>query len=319
MVLDVGGSASGQSYSFNAASLFHQVGRSEGTAWSANVAQDWPAFMIYGPYTTALASGGYVATYHLLVDNNTANSDIVATIDAYDADAGIVLASRSIRRTAFAQRFTYQSFGLSFTATAGHRMEFRTYYHDRAYIRQSKVDVVPTSTSAWDNYYVTQGSVWQHLGTYYLVYEGTQLNGKPNVGLATSRDGVNFVRAFSGPLLQHGSGFESGGIGTPSLHWENGVWYVFYHGFNGTRLFIGVASGTNLTPSALHRSSANPILASGGWNPGGSGRRSRLRKINDYYYMVFEGPTAKCGGAFECSDWNSGVARSLSLLSGWTA
>ena len=106
-------------------------------------------------------------------------------------------------------------------------------------------------------------------------------------------------------------------IGTPSLYKENGAWYLFYHGFDGTLCQIGVASGTDLTK--LTKSPANPILpVSAGttaWDTGTTGKRSSIVKEGDYYYFAFEGGTLP---PFAFAKWSSGLARTTNLTDAWT-
>ena len=120
------------------------------------------------------------------------------------------------------------------------------------------------------------------------------------------------------PILRHNpDGWERTNIGTPSLYKEKGVWYLFYHGYDGNVCQIGVASGTSLTN--LTKSAANPILpvtpGNTAWDTGTIGHRSRIVKEGNYYYLAFEGSTLP---PFEQSKWSSGLARSTNLTSAWT-
>lgn len=121
--------------------LQHQIGRRDAEGWSANTAQDGAGYLSYGPYTTSISVGGRSATWRLLIDNNTANngSDTVGTLDVYDANAGRVLATRSLLRRDFGSANAYQLFTLTFTGQAGQRLEFRVHWTDRAYMRQDYV------------------------------------------------------------------------------------------------------------------------------------------------------------------------------------
>jgi len=126
-------------------SFGHLTGRpDEYGCWSANTDQDAAGYLVYGPYTTAVSPGVNAASFQLMIDNTTADNLVVATIDVFDATTGIQLASKDITRTEFASPYAYKSFTLNFTAQANHRMEFRTFWYDRAYMRQSSVDVTDT-------------------------------------------------------------------------------------------------------------------------------------------------------------------------------
>lgn len=52
-----------------------------------------------------------------------------------------VLSARDIRRTHFTAANVYQDFVLTFSNPGGHRLELRTTWTDRAYIRQDRVIV----------------------------------------------------------------------------------------------------------------------------------------------------------------------------------
>ena len=119
--------------------LQHLIGRKEADGWSATTRDDSSGFLAYGPYTTLIPAGQRVATFRLLIDNNSANNDRVVTLDIYDATAKHVLAQRDINRRDFLNANQYQDFAVVFDSPSANRLEFRTYWHDRAYIRQDSV------------------------------------------------------------------------------------------------------------------------------------------------------------------------------------
>jgi hypothetical protein len=121
--------------------LNHQVGRKEGDGWSVRVGDPPNRFLSYGPYATAVPAGTRTATYRLMLDNVNAANDRLLSLDVFDANSGRVLASRSLRRKEFSKAFQYQDFDLDFTASTGQRLEFRTYWHGGAYVRQDYVRV----------------------------------------------------------------------------------------------------------------------------------------------------------------------------------
>lgn len=120
---------------------FHQIGRRDGDGWSVNVRDTPGRYMTYGPYTTAVPSGNRTATFRLLLDNVTADNNLILTIDVFDATTGNVLTRRDIRRRDFARASSYQDFSLNFLAPAGHQLEFRTFWHGSSYVRQDKVKI----------------------------------------------------------------------------------------------------------------------------------------------------------------------------------
>ncbi len=123
------------------------IGRRDGDGRSANVAQDTANYLSYGPYVTSLPADDYQVTWRMMVDNNTADNDAVVTIDVHDYDAGLIKASRIVSRQEFTGTYAYQDFALSFNHTVpGHRFEFRTYWHGRAYLKLDYIQVVGQQT-----------------------------------------------------------------------------------------------------------------------------------------------------------------------------
>jgi hypothetical protein len=117
----------------------HQVGRLEIDGWSADTNLDPAGFMAFGPYIS-LSPGAFQADFRLLVDNNNADNLVVARIEARDSTANQILAQRDLRRTDFTSAATYQDFALPLSSAGnGHRIEFRTYWHDRSYVRQDRL------------------------------------------------------------------------------------------------------------------------------------------------------------------------------------
>ena len=174
----------------------------------------------------------------------------------------------------------------------------------------------------WDDQYASFPGIWKDSNTWYLVYEGAgdgdSANSSPgDIGLATSTDGLNFVKYPGNPILRHNAtGWENNNIGTPSLYKANGTWYLFYHGFDGTYCRDGVATGTSLTN--LVKYAGNPIIDvasnTSAWDSGTIGRRSAIAQEGGYYYLAYEGSTPQ---PYSTAQWSSGLARSTDLFH-WT-
>ena len=126
--------------SWQATSLFHNLGYAEAGGWAAGVTAG-TGYMTYGPYTP-LAAGNYTATWRVMVDVANAANDDVITIEIYDATAGQFVAQATIKRSRFVADHVYQVFELPFTITAaraGHAIELRTFYHATSYTRIEKI------------------------------------------------------------------------------------------------------------------------------------------------------------------------------------
>ena len=168
-------------------------------------------------------------------------------------------------------------------------------------------------SGSWDERIAAFAGVVKDGGTYYLAYEGAGYDSSypGDIGLATSVDGVNFTK--HGMILQHRSyGFERGNIGTPSLHKEGSTWYLYYHGFDYGDCQIGLATGAD--PTNVTRVQSTPIIPTGSWgdwDSGTTGKRSRLIKEGDYWYMAFEGSIDQ---PYDTARWSTGIARSTDLV-----
>lgn len=311
-VLDIGG---GWQWGYGPTELSHQVGRAQDGGWSANTGQDAAGFLSFGPYVTTLPRGANTVSWVFEIDNNVADDLPIVTIDIHDATASKVLASRVISRKDFVATFKQQTFNLSYEQSAGNSIEFRAYWHKHAWVRQHTVAVSQGKAPFFDQRIASFADVWKQGSTYYMVYEAAGLSPSlpGDIGLATSRDGRTWVKHHKRPILQHSStGWEQTNIGTPSLWYENGTWYLFYHGYAGQDVQIGVATGTSLTN--LTKYAGNPILrAQSGWDSGTLGVRS-IVKQGGYYYMVYEGSTDP---PYDTASWSSGLARSTDLIH-WT-
>ncbi|WP_156176362.1 hypothetical protein [Hymenobacter terrenus] len=134
--------------SWTGAQLQHGIGRQDGTSgWSANPAQDAPGYLIFGPYYTGLTPAFNnpsvvegTAYFNLTIDNNTADNNSVATLDAYDATSKQRLGSRVITRKNFAKANSPVEFAVQIAGwPVGHQVEFRVYWKDQVYIRVNKI------------------------------------------------------------------------------------------------------------------------------------------------------------------------------------
>ncbi len=313
IVVDVGGAAPWIYQS--EAQPYHATGRAEGDGWSASPSLDQPNFLVYGPYATNIPVGQNSAKFELMIDQHVGANDRVAAIEVVDSSSSQFLARREIYRNDFQADGTYQGFMLLFTSQAGQDLEFRTYWYGAAYIKEDFVAVAQSWTAFWDDRIASFSGIWKDGDTYYLVYEGAgeDIPTFPgDIGLATSTDGHNFTKYPANPILRHNpTGWESGNIGTPSLYKTDGVWFLFYHGFDGNRANVGVANGSSLTN--LTKYSANPVLAvvPGTWDSGAVGKRSTIYKDGAYYYVAYEGSTDP---PFDTAQWSTGLARSADLL-----
>ena len=180
----------------------------------------------------------------------------------------------------------------------------------------------------WDSRFASFPGAIKNGDDWFLVYEGAGTS-PGDIGLATSRDGMKFVKQTQ-PILVHAKrqpkdsaslslNWERQNIGTPSIYFEDGQYFLFYHGFGkGTSnepddCQLGLATGADLTK--LKRFGNGPLMRTSkkGWDSGTIGKRSILKQ-NDYYYMMFEGSTDQ---PYDKAKWSSGLARSRALTGPW--
>jgi hypothetical protein len=257
-----------------------------------------------------------VVSFRLQVDSTAGHVEVV-NLEVNDATTMTVVASRTLFRDEFSAPQAYQIFNLGFTPVAGHQYEYRVYWHDTTYTKVAQIALATGVEPFWDNRLASFPGALRVGSTWYLAYEGAGLiAGWPgDVGLVSSGDPAHFARHSATPFMAHQTtGWERVNIGTPSLFEKDGTLYLFYHGFDGTDVQIGVATFTPGT--APTRFSGNPIISTSasGWDSGTAGKRSQILEENGFFYMAYEGSTDQ---PFDQAQWSSGLARTNALLGPW--
>lgn len=126
---------------FQAQSLAHQIGYPEGSGWSAATNRDRPGFLCYGPYTTAVPPGRHRALFRVMIDNNTADNSKILRLDVRDVHVNRLLGKRDVRRRDFQKARSFQDFEIQFECPAMRALEFRIFWHRRAWVNVQKVTV----------------------------------------------------------------------------------------------------------------------------------------------------------------------------------
>lgn len=155
-------------------------------------------------------------------------------------------------------------------------------------------------------------------GTFYLAYEckggeETAYGTLENVALATSKDGVNWTK--EGVILYKNTevAWQSANVGTPDLYKKDGIWYLYFHGFDYSDCQIGVAYGEDLHNLTVV---PDPIIPTKDNTPysGTTGRRDVIF-VGGYYYMVYEVSTDQAEeGGYNNAYWTHMFARSKDLI-----
>ncbi len=147
----ISSAAKGMSLSFSAQTqLSHTMGQTDDDGWSCSLSTCTftNEMMIYGPYTTAISPGNYVATFALMIDRVTGDNSPIAHIDVTDNYGQTVFASADLMRQQFAAVNTYQTFSLPFTLTAPPvGIELRTQWYANSYLQEQQADIYGANPS----------------------------------------------------------------------------------------------------------------------------------------------------------------------------
>ena len=125
-------------------------------------------------------------------------------------------------------------------------------------------------------------------GEYKMYYTG-QAGNTWQTGLATSRDGIQWTKHPSNPVLGIGSGWEAAGPGSVEVIYRDGVYTMLYSGFDGSKHMIGLA----ISYDGVHwfRYSGNPVFrpsAGNNWDSF-SVLASAHFVYNDQFYLLYLG------------------------------
>lgn len=102
----------------------------------------------------------------------------------------------------------------------------------------------------WDCQSVHHPCCIKYNGTYYLYYsgsDGTNIYNVKHIGLATAKDGVNWTKEKSNPVVLHGNDkeWDSKYVRPSKPIFINDRWFMFYWGYNGIHS-MGLAESTDL-------------------------------------------------------------------------
>ena len=106
------------------------------------------------------------------------------------------------------------------------------------------------SSSTWDSKAVADPYVISKNGHLYLYYLGQDDLNVQRLGIAKSKDGVNWVRLPSNPILDVGplGAFDENGLGEPSIAYQAPFFYMLYTGRDSKeKRNIGYATSTDGT------------------------------------------------------------------------
>jgi hypothetical protein len=146
--------------------------------------------------------------------------------------------------------------------------------------------------------------VVKHQGKYYMFAEGF----KDRAHLLVSDDGIAWTRVGQLDVRKKdGTPISEGAYGTPTVWYENDLWYLFYE-----RGDLGIWLATSKDMKVWTNLQDEPVMSPG---PGDYDRDlialNQIIKHKGRYYAYYHG-TAKTGP--NANKWSSGVAVSTDLL-----
>ena len=179
--------------------------------------------------------------------------------------------------------------------------------------KSSANPVLSPSPAGWDSQGVSQPQVYFDGSTYFLYYEGK--NGAyAQIGLATSVDGIRWIKAASNPILSNGGpGAWDETLASPGgLFVYGGTFYMLFtgQGASGPQL-VGLA--TSRDGISWSEDPGNPVFTGGGvanWD--WSIRAGSVLQQNSTLKMWYSGDPVDDGG------WATGYATSSFAPAGVT-
>ena len=100
-----------------------------------------PGYLCYGQYVTGYPQQPLQAHFSMWIDDNSADDNVIAYIDVFDATSGESIAGQVISRKDFSVKNAYTLFTLDFTPLADSNLEFRIYYLGWAYLKANKIAI----------------------------------------------------------------------------------------------------------------------------------------------------------------------------------
>jgi predicted GH43/DUF377 family glycosyl hydrolase len=120
---------------------------------------------------------------------------------------------------------------------------------------------------SWDERAVADPYVLRHGDWLYMAYLGQDRAGRQRLGLARSRDGIDWEKSRRNPILELGEEgmFDENGLGEPALWLAHGRWWMLYTGRDRKEhRRVGLANSRDGV--AWRRASEAPVLPHFDWS-----------------------------------------------------
>jgi predicted GH43/DUF377 family glycosyl hydrolase len=82
-------------------------------------------------------------------------------------------------------------------------------------------------------------------GTFHMLYRGSTQSNFSEIGAATSTDGLHWTQYAGNPVISRSLPNETQGTEDPRLYYQNGTYYAFFTGYNGSTVDINEAVSTD--------------------------------------------------------------------------
>lgn len=193
----------------------------------------------------------------------TSNARVVGYVTSSDGTVWTSGSATPVLKPGTSSDWDYNNVGVGAVIKDG--ALYRMYYNNSSDFSNPWECGLATSTDAlhWTKYpgpILTQTLSWEHsIGAaevmkvgnlFYLYYSsGT------SIGLATSTDGVTFTK-FPEPVLTETASWETGGVSTPSIIYEGGIYTMVYMVANSS----GIGMATSTDGKVWIKDSRNPVF-----------------------------------------------------------
>ena len=150
--------------------------------------------------------------------------------------------------------------------------------------------VLTGNTNGWD-YQISSGDVVLVQNVYFLYYHASSYSSNEyKICVATSNDGVNFIKYLDNPVLVKTQSWEENGIARPSVIYDESQFKMVYMNTSGSDMSLGMA--TSIDGKTWTKLDSNPIfgcpMTSNGWASAYVAYPC-LRKIGNEYRIYYSG------------------------------
>ncbi len=130
------------------------------------------------------------------------------------------------------------------------------------WVRANNNPILTPALISWDNWLVWNPRLFTYPnGTFGMVYLGTNVNGTNGIGLATSPDGLQWIK-YPKPILTRSpvvGQWDNGSVIPGNIFWDGSEYVLYYEGSNPGS---GRAFGYATSPDTIHwtKYPANPVM-----------------------------------------------------------